>query len=85
VNKSGGNIPEVFLRGCGVPETFITFHKSLVNSSSVNSPIEFYSCFISYSHQDKSFAQRLHDQLQATGIRCWLDEHQMLPGDDIYE
>src|SRR5882672_6761991 len=42
---SQGNIPEVFLRGCGVPETFITFHKSLVNN-----PIEFYSCFISYSH-----------------------------------
>jgi len=78
--QSGGKIPEVFLRGCGVPETFITFVKSLVNN-----PIDFYSCFISYSHADKSFARRLHDQLQARGIRCWLDEHQMLPGDDIYE
>ncbi len=78
--QSGSKIPEVFLRGCGVPENFITFHKSLVNS-----PIEFYSCFISYSHADKSFARRLHDQLQARGVRCWLDEHQMLPGDDIYE
>src|SRR5262245_18927709 len=47
--RSGGKIPDVFLRGCGVPENFITFHKSMVNS-----PIEFYSCFISYSHQDKS-------------------------------
>jgi uncharacterized protein YjbI with pentapeptide repeats len=78
--KSGGEIPEVFLRGCGVPETFITFAKSLVGQ-----PIEFYSCFISYSHANKSFARRLHDQLQARGIRCWLDEKQMLPGDDIYE
>jgi len=78
--QSGGKIPEVFLRGCGVPETFITFAKSLVGK-----PIEFYSCFISYSHVDKSFARRLHDQLQARGIRCWLDEKQMLPGDDIYE
>jgi hypothetical protein len=79
IYKSGGMIPEVFLRGCGVPENFITFQKSLVNN-----PIEFYSCFISYNHQDKSFASRLHDQLQARGIRCWLDEKQMLPGDDIY-
>src|SRR5262249_34033361 len=71
---------EVFLRGCGVPENFITFIKSLVNN-----PIEFYSCFISYSHADKSFARRLHDQLQARGIRSGLDEKQMLPGDDIYE
>ena len=80
IYKSGGKIPDVFLRGCGVPENFITFQKSLVNN-----PIEFYSCFISYSHQDKPFARRLHDQLQMRGIRCWLDEHQVLPGDDIYE
>ncbi len=78
--KSQGKLPEVFLRGCGVPENFITYAKSLVNN-----PIEFYSCFISYSHADKSFAQRMHDQLQARGIRCWLDDHQVLPGDDIYE
>ena len=41
--------------------------------------------FISYSHDDKDFARRLHDQLQGQGIRCWLDEHEMLPGDDIYK
>jgi hypothetical protein len=26
----------------------------------------------------------LYDRLQDWGIRCWLDEHQMLPGDDLY-
>ncbi|MGI9435896.1 MAG: toll/interleukin-1 receptor domain-containing protein [Geminicoccaceae bacterium] len=40
---------------------------------------------MSYSHKNKSFAQRLHDQLQGQGIRCWMDDHQMLGGDDIYE
>ena len=44
-----------------------------------------YSCFISYAHEDKLFARRLHDALQGRGVRCWLDEKQMLPGDDIYE
>jgi hypothetical protein len=34
---------------------------------------------------DKVFALRLHDELQGRGIRCWLDEHQLRPGDDIYE
>ena len=72
--RSHGNIPEVFLRGAGVPEDFITYMKSLVGR-----PFEFYSCFISYNHTDQSFARRLHDQLQGRGIRCWLDEHQMLP------
>jgi TIR domain-containing protein/pentapeptide repeat protein len=78
--RSHGNIPEVFLRGTGVPHDFITYVKSLVGRL-----FEFYSCFISYNHTDKSFARRLHDQLQGCGIRCWLDEHQMRPGDDIYD
>ena len=48
-------------------------------------PTEYYSCFISYAHEDKLFARWLHDALQGRGVRCWLDEKQMLPGDDIYE
>jgi hypothetical protein len=45
---------------------------------------QFFSCFISYNHTDAVFARRLHDRLQDRGIRCWLDEYKMLPGDDIY-
>jgi hypothetical protein len=78
--RSNGNIPEVFLQGAGVPENFITYVKSLVGQ-----PFEFYSCFISYSHVDQSFARRLYDQLQGRGIRCWLDEHQIPPGGLIYD
>ena len=80
IYESKGKISEVFLRGCGVPEEFISYIGSMMRS-----PIEFYSCFISYSHEDKLFARRLHDALQGRGVRCWLDEKQMLPGDDIYE
>jgi uncharacterized protein YjbI with pentapeptide repeats len=77
--NSKGKVPDVFLRGLGLPENFITYLPSLLAQ-----PIEFYSCFISYSHSDKSFARRLHDSLQGRGIRCWLDEHELLPGDKIY-
>ena len=80
IYRSEGKIPEVFLRGAGVPDTFIAYIGSLLGTA-----IEFYSCFISYSHADKPFARRLHDTLQGRGIRCWLDEKHMLPGDDIYE
>lgn len=73
-------LPDVFLRGAGTPESFIALSRSILKS-----PIEFYSCFISYSHADKRFARSLHDTLQARGIRCWLDEKQLRPGDDIYE
>ena len=72
-------LPLVFVQGCGLPETLIEYLPSLLND-----PIQFYSCFISYSHEDKSFARRLHDTLQGRGIRCWLDEKQLLPGDDVY-
>lgn len=82
IYKSRGKIPESFLRGAGVPEPLIVQMKALVGAVE---PIQFYSCFISYSHGDKSFARRLHDTLQGRGIRCWLDEKQLLPGDDIYE
>lgn len=75
-----GPLPINFLRGCGLPDPWIECLPSLIGS-----PVEFYSCFISYSHIDKSFARRLHDQLQGYGIRCWFDEHQLLPGDNIYE
>jgi len=78
--RSGSNIPEVFLRGVGVPENLITYVPSLVGN-----PLDLYSCFISYSHTDKAFARRLHDTLQGRGVRCWLDEHEMLPGDDLYD
>jgi hypothetical protein len=81
VYLSKGDIPEIFLRGVGIPEEFITFMPSLAASVK---PIQFYSCFISYSHTDKSFARRLHDALQGRGIRCWLDVHQLYPGDKIY-
>lgn len=66
IYKSGDNIPEVFLRGCGVPETFIAYAKFLVDS-----PIEYYSCFISFTEKDNAFSERLYNDMQAKGIRCW--------------
>jgi hypothetical protein len=75
-----GQLPPTFLRGCGLPDELIDYLPSLLNQA-----IQFYSCFISYNHADKGFARRLHDTLQGRGIRCWLDEKQMRPGDDIHE
>jgi uncharacterized protein YjbI with pentapeptide repeats len=66
IYKSKGNIPEVFLRGCGVPEDFILYTRSWVGKA-----LEFYSCFISYSSKDNDFAQRLYADLQAQNVRCW--------------
>jgi hypothetical protein len=70
IYRSKGQISEIFLRGCGVPDEFITFAKSLVTSA-----IEFYSCFISYSTKDQAFADRLYADLQNKGVRCWFAPH----------
>ena len=51
----------------------------------IGCPIQWYSAFISYSHKDLSLAKRLYDQLQGRGIRCWLDEHSMKPGERILD
>jgi uncharacterized protein YjbI with pentapeptide repeats len=76
--RSKGRIPEIFLRGVGLPDQWIDYIPSLVWDG-----IQFFSCFISYSSVDKPFALRLYDALQTKGIRCWLDEKQLFPGDDI--
>jgi len=72
-------LPGAFLRGCGLPDELINYLPSFLNQ-----PIQYYSCFISYSHEDKAFARLLHDRLQGQGIRCWLDEKQLLPGDLVH-
>jgi hypothetical protein len=77
---SRGKIPEVFLRGCGVPEEFIAYIGSMVGR-----PIEFYSCFISYSTRDQEFADRLYADLQAKGVRCWFAPHDIQGGRKIHE
>jgi uncharacterized protein YjbI with pentapeptide repeats len=80
IYKSGGKISETFLRGCGVPDEFITFAKSLVTS-----PIQFYSCFISYSSKDDEFATELHCKLQAQHVRCWRDSEDLKIGDKFQD
>jgi hypothetical protein len=49
--RSHGKIPEAFLRGCGAPETLIAYLPSIMGAMQ---PIQFYSCFISYSSKDQS-------------------------------
>jgi len=76
IYKSKGDIPEAFLRGAGVPEEFIAYLKSLAGN-----PIEFYSCFISYSSRDDDFARRLHADLQQSNVRCWFAPEDLKIGD----
>ena len=76
--KSKGNVPEMFLRGCGVPDEFISYARSVVEAGKF---LQFYSCFISYSNRDQSFADRLYTDLQNKGVRCWFAPEDIKIGD----
>jgi len=77
--KSKGNLPEDFLRGCGLPDYFIEYNHSLFSGKA----IEYYSCFISYSSVDKDFTQRIFADLQNKGIRCWFAPDSLKIGDKV--
>ena len=78
IYRSQGNIPEVFLKGAGVDDTFITYIRSLVGK-----PIDYSSCFISYSRKDKAFAKRLYADLQSNNVRCWFAPEDLKWGERI--
>jgi hypothetical protein len=80
IERYWNDVSREFWLRIGVPEYLISSLAEMVRLPSTS-----YSCFISYSHADRAFAHRLHDALQERGIRCWLDEKQILPGHDIYE
>jgi hypothetical protein len=79
IYRSQGQIPDVFLQGAGVPETFITYAHSLMIQ-----PIDYYSCFISYSSLDQDFAERLYADLQSKGVRCWFAPEDLKIGDKFW-
>jgi hypothetical protein len=81
IYRSKGNIPEVFLKGAGVQESFLTNIRALVESMSA---INFYSCFISYSNKDGEFAERLYTDLQSEGVRCWFAPEDLKIGDKFW-
>jgi len=72
------DLPLEFLRGCGLPDLMIENVGALKGD-----PIQFYSCFISYSSKDNAFARRLHADLQNNGVRCWFAPEHMKIGDKI--
>jgi uncharacterized protein YjbI with pentapeptide repeats len=76
--RSKGSISETFLRGIGVPEIFIEYARALNQN-----PIQYYTCFISYSSKDQKFTERLHADLQSHGVRCWFAPEDLKIGDKL--
>ena len=74
------NIPDIFLKGCGLSDDFIEYLPSLRSQA-----LDYYSLFISYSTTDQDFTDRLYADLQEKGIRCWYTPHDISGGKKLYE
>jgi hypothetical protein len=48
-------------------------------------PIQYYSCFISYSTKDDAFAKRLHKRMRAEHLRVWYAPEDIKGGEKLYE
>lgn len=70
--QRSGSLPLQFLQGIGLPDSIIQYLPSLLDH-----PIQHYSCFISYSTRDQSFADRIYADLQNKGVRCWFAPHDL--------
>ena len=87
------------MRGCGLSDWQIKFAKlarpglgpgeateigyDLINLY-IGQGIQYYSCFISYNSQDQEFAQKLHDDLQDSSVRCWFAPEDFKGGRKIH-
>lgn len=78
IYRSHGEIPESFLQGAGVPDSFLEIIAAITNR-----PIEYYTVFISYSSKNHDFAERLYGDLQTKGVRCWFAPEDLKWGDQI--
>jgi len=92
---SKGKIPELFLRGCGLSDWEIESAK-LYNPELDNEEInkilykmydlratqalQIFPLFISYSHGDGTFVDKLENHLNKKGVRFWRDVHDMKAG-----
>jgi len=95
IRLSNGKIPTLFLRGCGLRDWEIESAK-LYNPDLGNEEInkilykmyelrgsqalQIAPLFISYSHGDGTFVDKLENQLNQKGIRFWRDVHDAKAG-----
>jgi uncharacterized protein YjbI with pentapeptide repeats len=97
---SKGKIPEKFLRECGLSNWEIESAKLYQPGLSADqvsdityeicrlragNPIQYHSVFISYSTKEQDFAQRLYDDLQNSGVRCWFAPKDIQGGKKLYD
>jgi uncharacterized protein YjbI with pentapeptide repeats len=93
--RSKGKIPELFLRGCGLSDwevELVKLYDPDYSNEGLNEilhkmydlctcqSLQISPLFISYSHADGAFVDKLESLLNAKGVRFWRDIHDMKAG-----
>jgi hypothetical protein len=82
LSKSAGNLPIKFLEGAGFTHILLDYLPSLIDAAS---PIRFHSCFISYSHNDETFARTLWASMRQERISVWYAPEELKGGKKLYD
>ncbi|MEK6411112.1 MAG: toll/interleukin-1 receptor domain-containing protein [Acidobacteriota bacterium] len=94
-SRSKGCVPKAFLRGCGLADWEIEAGKlndpklsnqeirgllDSIQSLRADRPLQVNRLFISYSHLDSPFVDKMEQELNNAGIRFWRDDHHATAG-----
>jgi len=80
--RSENNLPLKFLESAGFSKILIDYLPSLIEAGS---PVQFHSCFISYSHTDEAFARMLWLNMRHEKIRVWYAPEELKAGRKLFE
>lgn len=82
ISRSKGLLPNKFLSDAGVPDSLLKVIGKF--TPDVDGPL-YYSCFISYNHNDVSFTTKLWESLRAANVPVWYAPENIKPGIKIIE
>lgn len=77
---SKGQIPVSFLKGCGVPEAFISIIPEITEQAA-----GYFKCFLSHSTSDDDFCNPLKDDLEKKGVLVWKFSKDARMGRGVWE
>jgi len=79
IYRSAGRVPESFLRGTqqDIPEDMLSTFRDAFRKV----PIEYRSCFVSYSSKDADFVDHLTRRLRRARVNLWRDQSSLRSGE----
>ena len=82
ISRSKGMLSYQFLSDAGIPDSLL---KVICKYTPEEDKPLYYSCFISYNHNDETFTTKLWESLRAANAPVWYAPENLKPGIKLYE